>query len=86
MNYDLLFTSRASKKLKSLPRGYKKKIRDAFSELLSTYKGDIKLDIKSLKGRYEDMYKLCVGIAQVIFFTSREDKVILVIDILTKNS
>jgi len=83
MNYELLFTNRASKKMKSLPRGYKKRIKKAFSELVSSYKEEIKLDIKSLRGRYEDMYKIRVNDIDLIFFTSREDRTILVIDILS---
>ena len=83
MNYELLFTNRASKKMKSLPRGYKKRIKNAFSELVSSYKEEIKLDIKSLRGRYEDMYKIRVNDIDLIFFTSREDRTILVIDILS---
>ena len=89
MKYELWLTKKAQKSLERLGPQAKKRINEAFKELIAYYQQSEGLpapDLKMLKGKYQGLLRLRVGDWRGIFKMEADKFVILVIDVVSRGS
>ena len=86
MSWKIKISKRARKHRNLYARNFKKRIDQAFLNLLNYYEGKdaLKPDVKILTGKYQGLLRLRVGEFRVIFTMDIRDSAIFVIDILPR--
>lgn len=88
MNYRVKITKRAKKRLDGLGEDARRRINTALKRLIDYYNGvNVPLsDVKTLKGKYQNLLRLRIGDLRVIFKIENDEFVILVIDVVSRGN
>ncbi len=86
MKYIIQLTTKAKKEINRLGISVKKRIDEAFRNMIDFYddKEVPKPDVKTLKGKYQGLFRLRVGDIRVIFKMNEKELVILVIEVVKR--
>jgi mRNA interferase RelE/StbE len=82
INYKYIISKRAKKKINNLNNNLKNKITDRIINISNFLNGkDPDIDIKQLKGKWKDFYRLRLGKIRVIFKVELDVNTIKIYDI-----
>ena len=87
MNWKLILSRRAKRRILSLNKNLKIRIDKAVVNILNYYedKSKKKPDLKVLKGKYKGILRLRVGKYRVLFKMSMKKREIFIIDIVSRS-
>ena len=82
--YNVVLTKRAVKNFRKLPEDLQNRYGQIFDELNHSF-APIRLNVKKLKG-YENTYRIRVGSWRIIYKVNKNEKSIVIYDILPRKS